>query len=318
MEASTQNFFVHKDEKGQRLDQFLQKQVPDLSRAQIKKLIEQKQVQITPGSLKPAYLLKGGEEISLTIPPPEKLEVQPEALPLNIIYEDSDLIVLNKSAERIVHPGAGVKEGTLVHALLHHCQDLSGIGGVLRPGIVHRLDKGTSGVLVVAKNDLAHQVLAAQFKERQIKKIYHALIWGKPKRERGRIEKPLGRDPKDRKKMSSRAKQTREAITEYRMLKNYGPISLMELKPQTGRTHQLRVHLSELGHPVVGDPIYGKGLRKLASLPEGLREKIKALPFQLLHASELSFEHPRTHQLLHFKAPLREEMKQIEEELKNL
>lgn len=316
MVAEQQSFTVALEDQGKRLDQFLQQHVSDISRAQIQKLILQNQVKISDGNLKAAYLLKGGEEILLTLPPLEKLDLIPEAMPLDIVFEDKDLIVINKEAKTIVHPGAGVKTGTLVHALLHHCKDLSGIGGVERPGIVHRLDKGTSGLLVVAKNDFAHQSLATQFKDRQVKKIYHALIWGTPKQDRGEIASPLGRDPKDRKKISSRSTQARPALTEYRVTKKFSEISLVELKPKTGRTHQLRVHLSERGHPIVGDPLYGKGLSRLTNLPQPLQSLVKKINFQLLHASELSFTHPHTHESLHFKAPLREEMKKIENELK--
>lgn len=301
--------------KGQRLDVYLQRQIPQLSRSNIKRLMEQGQVRVEGHAIKPSFPLKGGEKLKLVIPPPEPLDLVPEAIPLEILYEDRDLIVLNKPEGMVVHPGAGVKKGTLVHAVLHHCRDLSGIGGKIRPGIVHRLDKGTSGVLVIAKNDRAHAVLTERFKSREIKKTYLAFVWGKPTTSRGIIDRPLGRDPRDRKKISSRAKVGRQARTRYRLLETLGPISFLELVPETGRTHQIRVHLSEIGHPVVGDPTYGKGKRKLASLPKSLKDWVGKMNHPLLHALSLEFLHPLTEEPLKVTAPMRREMEDFYRQL---
>lgn len=303
--------------RGKRLDVFVHSQFPQLSRSQIKKLTTKGKVMLGGHSAKASATLKGGEELEVVIPPPEPLDLKPEAYPLEILYEDKDLLALNKPAEKVVHPGAGIVEGTLVHAILHHCTDLSGIGGKLRPGIVHRLDKGTSGVLVVAKNDRAHAVLSEQFKSREIKKTYLAFVWGSPEPAKGVIDRPLGRDLKDRKKISPRTAQARSARTSYRVLKTYGPISLVELEPETGRTHQIRVHLTEIRHPVVGDPTYGKGLQKLGQLPEQLQGLVKGFTFQLLHALRLQLQHPTTGQALDLQAPLRPEMQEFKELLED-
>jgi 23S rRNA pseudouridine1911/1915/1917 synthase len=303
---------------GNRVDIFIQRQVSQLSRSLIKKLLIGEFIAVGGKSVKASYTLRGGEKLQITIPPPEATEMQPEDFPLDILYEDKDLLVLNKPAEKVVHPGAGIRSGTLVHAILHHCKDLSGIGGKLRPGIVHRLDKGTSGVLVVAKNDRAHVILSEQFKSREIKKTYWAFVWGTPRLPSGLIDRPLGRDRRDRKKISSRTAVARSARTRYRVLKSLGPISLLELEPETGRTHQIRVHLSELGHPVVGDPVYGKGLHRVAALPKQLQDRIKGLPFQLLHALRLRFKHPITGREMDLSAPLRQEMREFQEELKHV
>lgn len=310
------HFIPTDQDKGTRLDLFIQRQLPELSRSSVKKLISQGRVTIKGASAKASYLIKGGERLEVEIPPPEAIEVEAEDFPLEILYEDKDLLVLNKPAEKVVHPGAGIKRGTLVNAILHHCKDLSGIGGKLRPGIVHRLDKGTSGILVVAKNDRAHVMLSEQFKSRDIKKTYQAFVWGAPRLRQGVIDRPLGRDRKDRKKISSRTAKSRAARTRYRVLQNYGPISLLELEPETGRTHQIRVHLFETGHPVVGDPVYGKGMRRLTALPKVLSERVRDFPYQLLHALRLQFKHPITKQALDLTAPLRPEMEKFQEELK--
>ena len=306
---------VPAESKGVRLDVFVQKELPHLSRSSIQKLIKECRVKLNGVATKASYLVRGGEEVEVQIPPPASMEIEPEDFPLEILFEDRDLIVVNKPAEKIVHPGAGVRRGTLVHAILHHCKDLSGIGGKLRPGIVHRLDKGTSGVLVIAKNDRAHAILSEQFRSRVIKKTYGAFVWGKPRLQRGVIDSPLGRDRKDRKKISSKTAKARSARTVYLVVKNYGPISFLELHPETGRTHQIRVHLAEMGHPVVGDPTYGRGLRRFDTLPKSLQDRIKAMPFQLLHAQRLEFKHPITERPMDVSAPLRREMVDFQEAL---
>ncbi len=294
---------------GVRIDKFLAQLEPSWSRSQIQGWIEAQHLLLNGKPVKVSHCLKGGESLELRIPPATPLEAIPQDLPLEIIFEDSDLLVVNKSAEMVVHPGAGNLEGTLVNAVLHHCGDLSGIGGKLRPGIVHRLDKGTSGLLVIAKNDFTHQHLINQFQERRVEKIYHAFVWGTPRAASGWMTSPLGRHPQDRKKISSQGKQTREAQTYYRVQKNWGAISLLEIKPRTGRTHQIRVHLAELGHGIVGDPSYGRGSRRSTGLTSRLLQRLRSFSFQLLHASHLSFVHPRLDQVLEFHAPFREEMR---------
>lgn len=302
-------------DRGKRLDQFLQSHLSQWSRSRIQQWIQGGEVTLEGKKAKASQLLKGGEKISVTIPPPQKLELEPQDIPLVVPYEDEDLLVIDKPAELVVHPGAGQHSGTLVHALLYHCRDLSGIGGKLRPGIVHRLDKGTSGLLLVAKNDYCHRELSEAFKNRKIEKTYFALVWGVPKSRRGKIDLALGRDPKDRKKISSRASRTREATTRYEVLKEWGPVSLLELHPETGRTHQIRVHLAEAGFPVVGDPLYGKGRRRFDSLPQKLQQSLRQLSYQLLHAGRLVLDHPRSGKKLDIHSELRPEMKQIMEML---
>ena len=296
------------EDVGQRVDLFLSRHCDSLSRSQIKNLISENRATIEGKICKPSQILQAGDRVSLEIPPIKNLELQAQDLPLDIIYEDSDLLVLNKAAEQVVHPGAGIEEGTLVNALLHHCRDLSGIGGVARPGIIHRLDKGTSGILLIAKNDNAHHSLAAQFQERSVQKTYFAFVWGVPRHLSGSIDKPLGRSESDRKKISVDMRSGREALTHYRVEKSWSEVSLLEIKPKTGRTHQIRVHLTELGHPIIGDPVYGKGLRKIASLSVLMQDWVKSRPYQLLHAFSIEFTHPRSGKKLRFEAPMRQEM----------
>jgi len=315
---SIHEFLVPSSEAGQRLDRYLAKQALPLSRSQIQQLLEAGHITLNGKQAKPAHHLKGGEGIRIEIPPTEPSVVLAQALPLDILFEDKDLLVLNKAAEMVVHLGAGVKEGTLVNALLHHCRDLSGIGGVARPGIVHRLDKGTSGLMVVAKNDLAHHSLADQFQSRQIEKTYLAFVWGTPRDRSGKIDLPLGRSARDRKKIDIRGTRLREAVTRFRLVKSWGEVSLLELKPETGRTHQLRVHLAELGHPIVGDPTYGKTKVKLSKLDPKVREFASTLDYQLLHAWRLSFHHPASRKAMAFEAPMREEMRRFEEVLEKV
>lgn len=276
----------------QRLDQHLAaRQDLNLTRSQIGKLIEAGEILVNGQVVKPSYHLKKNDCLTINIPPPRKLETKPENIPLEIVYEDDDLVVVNKPRGMVVHPAAGNYEGTLVNALLHHCQDLSGIGGVVRPGIVHRLDKDTSGLIVVAKNDAAHQSLTKQFKDRVIKKRYVALVQGVVKQDSGEIDAAIGRHPVRRMKMAVTEKG-REAITHFKVIKRFKDTTLVELAPKTGRTHQLRVHLHHLGHPIVGDPVYG------GAKGSG----------QLLHASKLSFIHPRTGEKMEFEVPLPDDL----------
>lgn len=286
-------------EGGLRLDVFLRNQLPDCSRAMLQKLIADHHVLVNGQPSKPSHRVRAGDRITVEIPPPAPLAAQPEEIPLAVLYEDEDLIVINKPAGMVVHPAAGHRSGTLVNALLHHCEGkLAGIGGVERPGIVHRLDKGTSGCLVVAKTDAAQQSLIQQFKTRRVRKIYRAVCWGRFERLAGRVETTIGRSPRHRKKMAAGVPRGRAAITEYRVLHQGADRALVELTILTGRTHQIRVHMAHLGHPVVGDTVYGRG-RGVISVER-----------PLLHAYKLGFTHPRTGQWLEFTAPVPPELEQ--------
>jgi 23S rRNA pseudouridine1911/1915/1917 synthase len=275
----------------QRLDVFLAKELPQFSRARLQQLIRGEFVKLNGKTPRPREIIREGDVVDLNEPPPEKIDNQPEEIPLSILYEDVDLIVINKPAGLVVHPGAGHRGGTLVNALLHHSPNLSGIGGKERPGIVHRLDKETSGCIVIARNDAAHRSLSIQFAERTVEKIYLALVAGKLRKIRGLIEEPIGRHPKDRQRMSVRSSRGRAAQTEYRIVRSSANASLVECKLHSGRTHQIRVHLHHLGHPVLGDKIYGA---KFA----------KDFARQMLHAWKLGFTHPQTNKRMNFEAPL--------------
>jgi 23S rRNA pseudouridine1911/1915/1917 synthase len=295
----------------ERLDSFIARTVETMTRATAQRLIEAGHVLVNGSPQKPSLKLKGGEALSLTIPPLVETETAAESIPLEILFEDHDLVVVNKAAGMVVHPGAGNSGGTLVNALLGHCDDLSGIGGELRPGIVHRIDKDTSGVLVVAKNDAAHQSLAAQFKAHTIKRVYLAVVYGSPKEDKGRLESEIGRHPVDRKRMSGKAKHGKHAVTHWRVVGRYRGISLIRLMLETGRTHQIRVHLSEAGFPLVGDEVYG-GSGRLASIQDTvLRKLIKDLGRQALHAKTLGFIHPSSGDYLEFDTELPADMAKI-------
>ena len=247
-------------------------------------------------------MVRTGDVVTVHIPEPVPSDAMPEAIPLPILYEDSDLIVIDKVPHMVVHPAHGHASGTLVNALLHHCQDLSGIGGVTRPGIVHRLDKGTSGVMVAAKNDAAHHSLSIQFKDHTIGRVYLAAVRGEIREDAGRIEKPLARHTRDRKKIAVR-ESGRKAVTDYEVLSRRGGISLLRLVPGTGRTHQLRVHLASLGHPILGDSTYGGGVRSLHLKYPEATTFLRALKRPALHARELAFDHPATKLRMSFEAP---------------
>ncbi len=288
---------------GVRLDRYLAS-VTGLPRAQIQRLIEAGRVQVEGRRPKASSSVLPGQRIRLSIPPPQPSALTPEPIPLDILYEDDDLLVLNKPAGLVVHPAPGHPGGTLVHALLHHCPDLPGIGEERRPGIVHRLDKETSGVMVVAKTDAAMRSLAGQFKGRRVKKTYLALVHGEVKQTEGRIAAAIGRHERDRKRMGVRTRKGREAVTTYRVMKRLDGFTLLQLHPETGRTHQIRVHLSAMGHPVVGDKVYG-GRRERKVAVSGQRSAVSmAAERQLLHAWKLGFFHPRTNEWMEFEAPL--------------
>lgn len=277
-----------------RLDQFLARELSRFSRSRIQQLIRQQSVTLNNSPARPRDILRIGDRISVKEPPLPKIDSRPEAIPLDVLFEDDDLIVINKPAGLVVHPGAGQPEHTLVNALLHYSAHLSGIGGKERPGIVHRLDKETSGCLVVAKNDEAHRNLSAQFESRTVEKVYLALVAGKLRKAAGTIEEKIGRHPKHRQRMSVQPNRGRAAKTEYRVVRSSSEMSLVECKLHSGRTHQIRVHLHHLAHPVLGDKVYGARFAK-------------TFPRQMLHAWRLGFEHPRSGERKHFEAPLPED-----------
>jgi 23S rRNA pseudouridine1911/1915/1917 synthase len=287
------NYWVEEHNSGDRLDLFLTGQNAVLSRSRIQNIISAGLVRVNECPLtKAGYRLKVGDKIHMVIPDPERLTVTPEAISLEIVYEDADLLVVNKPQGMVVHPAAGNYQGTLVNALLYYCHDLSGINGVYRPGIVHRIDKDTSGLLVVTKNDAAHLALAAQIKEHRVKRVYVALVQGHIKVPSGKIDVPIGRHPVHRQKMAVTDRNAKRAITHFRVLASFSGYTLIEARLETGRTHQIRVHLAYLGHPIVGDPKYGS------------RQNTFALKGQALHAKILGFHHPRTHQYLEFEVSL--------------
>jgi 23S rRNA pseudouridine1911/1915/1917 synthase len=277
---------------GSRLDRFLAEALPQFSRSRLQALIRQGHVLLQGKTARPSEVLRGGETVEIHVPAPVPVEdLIPRERALSILWEDADLVVLDKPAGLVVHPGAGTNEDTLVHALLHHCRDLSGIGGEERPGIVHRLDKETSGCLVVAKNDFAHRSLAGQFAGREVKKVYLAVVKGQPRRPWGTIDAPIARHPVHRQKMAvlPEATTARAAVTRYEVLRAEGGRALVECHPETGRTHQIRVHLKHLGFPILGDPVYGHR--------DGFDR-------HWLHAWKLSFRHPRTGRELACVAPV--------------
>ncbi len=303
---------VEAEEEGLRLDHFLVRKMPSCSRARLQRWIKAGLVQVNQEKRQPHYHMRKGDRVAVSPPEVQRWHLAPEPIPLKILYEDEDLLALNKPPGLTVHPGAGQSSGTLVNALLHHCPDLGGIGDVQRPGLVHRLDKDTSGVMVVAKTERAHQALIKQFKNRQVDKRYLALVWGRFSENQGEIEEEIGRHPTQRHKMAVTSRRGRPAATSWRRLQEYpGPFSWLELKLHTGRTHQIRVHLSSLGHPVVGDKIYGAGDRRLLVLPPELTELRPLVRRQALHAWKLRLKHPCRDFELDLEAPLPEDLQKI-------
>lgn len=308
-------FVVEKSLANQRLDRFLAAKLPQYSRSFLKKIIEQNLVEVNTRHTKPSHITVAGDQIQVSIPEPVETEIQPEDIPLNIIYEDQHLLVVNKPAGMVVHPGAGVRSGTLVNALLYSCTDLSGVGGRLRPGIVHRLDKLTSGLLVVAKDDFSHRHLQRQFAEKTARREYRALLWGRVEPKAGRIETLLNRSKSDRKKFSV-STSGRPALTNYEVERYFPFLTLVKVWLKTGRSHQIRVHFKHLNHPVFGDPDYS-GRNKQINRISNLSQRKFALNLlsiinrQALHAFSLGFEHPIRKEWMDFSAPLTDDFQSV-------
>ena len=305
-------FIVTAGEQPKRLDVFLVNRERDMSRSRLQRLIELGRIRINDQVVRPSQKIKAGDKITMDVPKPEPLELQGEPIPLEVLFEDDHLLVLNKPPGIVVHPAPGNWTGTLVNALLHYFQvsggTVSSIGGKERPGLVHRLDKDTSGVMVIAKTDLAHRHLCGQFKQHSITRVYEALVWGVPKRGHGLIELAIGRDAKERKKFSARTSRPKNAVTEYAVNRRFGKAAAhLLLYPKTGRTHQLRVHLASLGHPILGDPTYGG---KKVCCVDGLE-----VPRVMLHARTLGFRHPVTGEMCEYERPLPGDMERVTREL---
>ena len=289
------NLTVDGENSDLRLDRYLVSQLEDFTRSAVSKLIEGGQVKVNEKTAPKNYKCKAGDRVEIEIPDPVELDVTAENIPLDIVYEDSDLLVVNKPKGMVVHPAAGNYSGTLVNALLYHCKDsLSGINGVIRPGIVHRIDKDTSGLLIVAKNDTAHLDLPQQIKEHSFHRAYQAVAYGNFKEDNGTVNQPIGRNPKDRKKMAVTYKNSKNAVTHYEVISRYEKFTHIRCVLETGRTHQIRVHMAYIGHPLAGDEVYGP------------KKVITQLNGQCLHAGELGFVHPRTKEYMEFTAPLPE------------
>jgi 23S rRNA pseudouridine1911/1915/1917 synthase len=305
MDESTRRFVVEPEQDGLRLDHFLAGLLPDHSRSQIQRFIKDGLVH-GPSAGKAGTVVRAGQEYGVEIPEPAPATPEAEELPLPIVYQDADVVVLDKPAGMVVHPGAGHSGGTLVNALLHHVKDLSGVGGELRPGIVHRLDRGTSGIMVVAKHDRAHQELSRQFADREVEKEYVALVWGVVHAGR-RIDEPIGRDPGNRQKMSTRARRSRSAVTRVTYAHHFRGVTLIKVAIATGRTHQIRVHLSTIGHPIVGDVTYGGVHRRV---PGNLRAVLR-LERPFLHSAKLAFTHPTDGRRVEFESPLPADLQSV-------
>ncbi len=312
----TLDFSATPGDAGVRLDQFLTGRL-GWSRARLQKILKAGLVRVNEQVRDPAYRVRAGDAIALTVPEPMPSHLAPEPLPLTIVFEDRDLLVVHKPPGLVVHPAPGHRTGTLLNALLHHCPELTEIGEVSRPGLVHRLDKDTSGLLVVAKTELAHHSLVQQFQTHEIGKNYLALVWGRLPAREGIIDRPVGRHPSQRRKMSVNARRGKTALTIWRVLQEFPGLTLVELSPRTGRTHQLRVHLASLGHPVLGDPTYGGGVSRLAGQPrlKGLKPLVRR---HLLHAWKLTVTHPRTGERLTWEAPLPDDFQAVVDKLEGL
>jgi len=300
------NLVTGEEEESLRLDSWISARLPEYSRTYIQKLIEDGNVTVNGRNVKTNFRVKKGDNVKITVPPPVALDVKPEKIPLSILYEDNDIIVIDKPKGMVVHPAAGNYSGTLVNALLEHCGDsLSDINGVIRPGIVHRIDKDTTGVLVIAKNNKSHEELSKLFKGHHINRVYKAIVEGVIEESSGTIDAPIGRHPTDRKKMSVNVKNGRRAVTHFRVLERFKNATFVEATLETGRTHQIRVHMSYIGHPILGDTVYGR------------KNQVYNTNGQVLHAGYLSFIHPTTGKLVEFNSDLPDYFRELIEKLRN-
>lgn len=305
MEQQNYELIVGQEQEGIRIDQLLAQKIPDISRSRIQKLIEQGNITVRDKQIKANYKVRQGDVVKVNIPEPVVLDVRPEDIDIEILYEDEDIAVVNKPQGMVVHPAAGNYSGTLVNALMARCSSLSTINGVIRPGIVHRIDKDTSGVLVIAKNDSAHRSLAEQIKVHSVKRVYYAIVEGVIKQDSGTVDAPIGRHPVERKKMAVVSKNGRRAVTHYRVIERFKKNTLIEARLETGRTHQIRVHMAYIGHPLVGDQVYGYKKQRFN------------LKGQALHAKTLGIIHPSTGEYMEFTTPLPEYFQKLIEKLRN-
>ena len=295
------NFEVLSEDADSRIDRYLAQQMPDQSRSFLQKLIREEQITVNGRPVKANYRLQPEDQVLVIVPDPQLPDILPENIPLDILYEDSDVLVINKPKGMVVHPAAGHYTNTVVNAVMYHCQgNLSGINGVMRPGIVHRIDRDTTGAIVICKNDQAHQSLAQQLQEHSITRSYRAIVWNNLKEDEGTVDRPIGRHPVDRKKMAVNEKNGKTAVTHYRVLERFGRFTYIECRLETGRTHQIRVHMASIGHPLLGDEVYG---------PSG--KQPFRLQGQCLHAMTLGFLHPSTGEYVEFEAPLPEYFTQL-------
>ena len=315
---SVLRFTVADSEAGHRLDAVVAAHLPAFSRSRVTRLIRAGHVTVRGHIRKPGYVIKPGDVVETQVPCPEPFTCRPEPIPLAILYEDQDVIVLDKPSGLVVHPGAGHRGGTLVNALLYHCPRIETIGDPARPGIVHRLDKETSGTMVVAKTALAHQDLGRQFKMREVRKIYLALVYGEVKKPAGVIDLPIGRHPRHRKKMSVKSRQSRPTETRWQIKEAFAEVTLLEIDLRTGRTHQVRVHCAAMGHPLVGDATYGKKRKREKVLSPKTKGALKTARRQMLHAWQLNFLHPRERKLMHFESALPSDMALVLDALRAL
>lgn len=300
------SWFVDTDANNMRIDRFISERMADTSRSYIQKLIKDELVTVDSKVVKSNYKVKEGEWVKIVLPEPVSLDIEAENIPLDILYEDSDVLLVNKPKDMVVHPSAGHVTGTLVNALLYHCKDsLSSINGVMRPGIVHRIDKDTTGILIICKNDKAHNCIAEQLKVHSITRRYHALVWNNVTDDTGTVDAPIGRHPVDRKKMAINHKNGKHAVTHYKVLERFGQYTYIQCELETGRTHQIRVHMASIGHPLVGDPVYGPAKQPFKTVG------------QMLHAKVFGFIHPSTNEYMEFETDLPEYFQLILEKLRN-